>query len=238
MANDLSRKLWEISAAATRHSTARTARSHPGGIDTDTIPGTHAKTAWQFRNRQPVFAHVGNLNAHYPFTNDEPGDKSICWVDLTAETLTHAHQQQLYLSAFLVRKRDGKCVTLFANDQFSHGQSWGHEGVYGSIADTVFYCGPGSVAPLESIVYCRLCNCLNRSRHHDNPPSGELKDIALFPCSCGAGDDWKACGVSVGVHDASEWGVGEYEDEDPPAVDTVRKLLQRLEGPECTNRWA
>jgi hypothetical protein len=250
IANDLARELWETSAAATGHTGVAQnfhriptgARSHPGGINTDTIPGiTHAEKAWRFRNRQPVFAHVGELNANYPYTNSEPGDKSICWVDLNAETLTHAHQEQLYLSAFLVRKWDGKCATLFANDQFSHGQSWGgYQGVYGSTAETVFYCGP-SVAPLESHVYSRLCNCPNRSRHHDNPPSGELKDIALFPCSCGTGDGWKACGVTVGVQDVSqcpEWGLEEDEDEGPSAVDTVRKLLQRLEGPECTNRWA
>ena len=154
-------------------------------------------------------------------------------MDLNAEALTQVDQSQLCLSAFLIRKRDGKCATLFAGETFSAGQWLGGEGgVYGCTAHTEF--NIGNVISHEAYVYSRGCNCQSRSRRDEDPPSPELKDINLFPCSCGAGIAWKVCGLSIGMQKdyyGAEEGIQYSYDDDPPA-DTVQRLLQKLRLPQ------
>jgi hypothetical protein len=218
----------------------------PAAIDVYTTAGRRALTRWRDRHRQPVYAHIGELQANCPYENQDL-NISLCWVDLNAEKLTHVDQHQLYLSAFLIRKRDGKCATLFTSETYVHGchyaASGGElEGIYGAHCETEFCTQlDHETASLASHVYSRQCNCPNRNRRDAQPPSPELKDINLFPCTCGAGNDWKHCGLSICMRedDNDSWDEGyEGEEDARPAVDTVQKLLHRLEERKCTKRWA
>ena len=82
--------------------------------------------------KQAVFSYFGELNEpptrscttgrRLAWHATEP--RNICWVELTAtgsrptvpETLFCDDPHQLFLSAYLLRKRDGKCATLFQNE--------------------------------------------------------------------------------------------------------------------------
>ena len=74
---------------------------------------------WRLAHREAVFSCLGELNDGIA---TDPRD--ICWVELTAtgsrptvpETLFCDDPHQLFLSAYLLRKRDGKCATLFQNE--------------------------------------------------------------------------------------------------------------------------
>ena len=85
-----------------------------------------------------MFSYLGELNEPPAFTAglqlaylaSEPTDIIFGWVELTAsgsrptvpETLFCDEQRQIFLSAYLLRKRDGKCAILFQNENYGHGQ--------------------------------------------------------------------------------------------------------------------
>jgi hypothetical protein len=85
---------------------------------------------WRLAHRAAVAAHIIRIPPP-----GIPGRRRqnhvLC--DGPTENIVWDDQHQLFMSAFILRKRDGKCVTLFENETFSHGQSgWGglHETVF------------------------------------------------------------------------------------------------------------
>ena len=210
---------------------------------------------WRLAHREAVFSYLGELSDGIA---TEPRD-DICWVELTAtgsrptvpETLFCDDPHQLFLSAFLLRKRDGKCATLFQNELCDYvdddvelsGDIFGGcvvqvETVFGP--DGPLSRGwPGAGGSMTATVYSGSeCTCPNKptlpwsGSWHDGGEEVYAAHAAFRKaggCSCELGKKIKLGGLSIGMYDIEFDDETREGDEQP----TMSDLLRKLESPSC-----
>ena len=219
---------------------------------------------WRLAHREAVFSYLGELNEPPTFTAGRPLDgigddpKDICWVELTAtgsrptvpEALFYDDDRQLFLSAFLLRKRDGRCATLFQHERCDYSEYGDDVPLSGELWDcdvASVFCldGPLPYGPLPrglmtATVYSgKGCTCPNKPTQWYYDSSEEVRAAyAAFHeaggCTCELGKRRKLCGLSIEMYDI-EFDDDTREDDKQP---TMSDLLRKLESPSCADRWA